>query len=509
MPQNKPLFKYEEENTEKNITGLGGLLLYCELFKALKLDTLIARSLKVKANKQGYRDEQIILALILLNLAGGESVSDIEILEKDEGFCQILRAMELRGTCGRRRERIKRRWRRKEKNTVASPSSIFRYLEHFHDEEEEKKRKVGKAFIPRANKYLSRFPGLNSELVSFAHKRKTLKGVTLDMDATLAATNKRRALYSYKGCQSYQPFNVWCYELNMLLHTEFRDGNVPAGYEQLRMLEESLRLLPEGVEEIYVRSDTAGYQHEILKYCDEGKNERFGRIRFAIGCDVTPGFKESILRDRDIEWSAINSGAEKEREESYQEWAEICYVPSELGRSKKGREYRYIAVREELVQRVLPGMEDNLELPFPTMEMCHKRYKVTALVTNIEWQGEEIVHWYRQRCGKSEEVHSIMKEDLAGGRFPSSDFGENACWWWIMVLALNIQSMMKQLVFGKQWLKKRMKSVRFQIINIPGRIVKGSGGKSFIIRIAHGHPLVNFLNGCRERIMELSYIPSG
>jgi hypothetical protein len=71
-------------------------------------------------------------------------------------------------------------------------------------------------------------------------------------------------------------------------------------------------------------------------------------------------------------------------------------------------------------------------VPFPRMDMCNKRYKVTALVTNLEWSGEEIVHWYRQRCGKSEEVHSIMKEDLAGGRFPSSDFGENACWWWIM-----------------------------------------------------------------------------
>jgi hypothetical protein len=84
MSQMKLFINYEEEKKERNLTGLGGLPLYCELFKALKLDTLINKSLKVKANKQGYRDDQIILALILLNLAGGESVSDIEILEKDE-----------------------------------------------------------------------------------------------------------------------------------------------------------------------------------------------------------------------------------------------------------------------------------------------------------------------------------------------------------------------------------------------------------------------------------------
>ncbi|MEW6419484.1 MAG: hypothetical protein AB1480_15450 [Nitrospirota bacterium] len=38
-----------------------------------------------------------------------------------------------------------------------------------------------------------------------------------------------------------------------------------------------------------------------------------------------------------------------------------------------------------------------------------------------------------QRCGKSEEAHAAMKNDLAGGQFPSGDFGENAAWWWIMV----------------------------------------------------------------------------
>ncbi len=29
---------------------------------------------------------------------------------------------------------------------------------------------------------------------------------------------------------------------------------------------------------------------------------------------------------------------------------------------------------------------------------------------------------YRIRCGKSEEIHSVMKEDLAGGKLPSGNF---------------------------------------------------------------------------------------
>lgn len=79
------------------------------------------------------------------------------------------------------------------------------------------------------------------------------------MDATLVETTKEAALCCYKKFKAYQPLNVWFAEHEMILHTEFRDGNVPAGYEQLRLFKESLDLLPQGVENERLRSDTAGY----------------------------------------------------------------------------------------------------------------------------------------------------------------------------------------------------------------------------------------------------------
>jgi len=42
----------------------------------------------------------------------------------------------------------------------------------------------------------------------------------------------------------------------------------------------------------------------------------------------------------------------------------------------------------------------------------------------MDIDGEELINWYHKRCGKSEEAHSIMKEDLAGGNLPSGNFGE-------------------------------------------------------------------------------------
>ena len=41
-----------------------------------------------------------------------------------------------------------------------------------------------------------------------------------------------------------------------------------------------------------------------------------------------------------------------------------------------------------------------------------------------------------------------MKGDFAGGKLPSGDFGENAAWWWIMILAMNLNTIMKRLGLG-------------------------------------------------------------
>ena len=92
-------------------------------------------------------------------------------------------------------------------------------------------------------------------------------------------------------------------------------------------------------------------------------------------------------------------------------------------RSKNDPVYRYLATREVLEQPQLPGMEEQVELPFPTMTMEKNRYKVFGVVTNRDLEGSELINWLHKRCGKSEEAHSIMKEDLAGGKLPSSALG--------------------------------------------------------------------------------------
>jgi len=498
-------FKYEEEKHDSGMTGLAGLPVYLDLMHAMGLPEVIGRHLCVK--QRGWTDAQMVLSLILLNLAGGDCVEDLRKVEKDEGFCRILRRVEQQGMKRRERRESERRWRKEQRRSVPSASSVFRYLSSFHDVAQEKKRVEGKAFIPVANGHLQGLVKVNEAVAGFLQKRVLQKIATLDQDATLVETSKQDALFSYKGFKSYQPLNTWWAEQQMVLHTEFRDGNVPAGYEQLRVFKESLAILPEGVEQVRLRSDTAGYQHKLLGYCNRGENRRFGRIEFAVGADVTLEFKKAVLREvGEKDWNPLYKEFEGNRVKTTQEWAEVCFVPNAIGHRRDAPVYRYLAIREPLGSLDLPGMSMPQEaFPFQTLQVDLQQYKLFGLVTNMDWDGEALIQWQRERCGKSEEAHSVMKGDFAGGKLPSGDFGENAAWWWIMILAMNLNTIMKRLVLGGSWASRRMKALRFSFINIPGRIVERS--RALIIRLVKGHPALEFYLEARRRIMEMIPAP--
>jgi len=493
-------FQYESEVGRSGMTGLSGLLLYLDLAEAASLSRSLERHLRLREGGQGWTDRQIVMALICLNLAGGDCVEDLRILASDEGFSRVLRRVEQHGMPRRQRRAQDRRWRSERKRSVPSPSAVFRYLASFHDAEQEKLRVSGKAFIPRPSEALLGLGRVQEEFLRFVQSRRPETVATLDMDATLIETSKSESLYCYQSFRAYQPLNVWWAEQGLVAHTEFRDGNVPAGYEQLRVLQESLARLPPGVETVRLRSDSAGYQHELLRYCAQGDNERFGKIDFAVSADVTTEFKRAVARVEASWWKPLGQDGE-------QEWAEVCFVPDPIGRSRKSPEYRYLAIREPLRQRVLPGCEEQGALPLATVPMSGELYKVFGVVTTLAWEGEAVIGWLRERCGKSEEAHAVMKEDLAGGKLPSGDFGENAAWWSMMILAFNLNAAMKKLVLGTGWESKRMKALRFGLIRLPGRVLEHA--RRLRVRLSAGHPAIPLLRTARQRILQLAQAGAG
>ena len=113
MAQGVLPFKYEEEKKATGMTALAGLAVYLDLAQKIGLAESIQKHLNVRAGGQGWIDSQIVIALILLNLAGGDCVEDIKVVEADDGFCEIVKKAELYG--------LKRRGRR----ATSAVSSVF------------------------------------------------------------------------------------------------------------------------------------------------------------------------------------------------------------------------------------------------------------------------------------------------------------------------------------------------------------------------------------------------
>ena len=192
-------------------------------------------------------------------------------------------------------------------------------------------------------------------------------------------------------------------------------------------------------------------------------------------------------------------------EDTGQEWAEVAFVPNWAGHSRNRTDYRFLAIREPLDELDLGDAE---QLPFPT-ELFGQggRYKLFGLVTNSEAPGDAVIWWHRERCGKSEEAHAVMKHDLAGGTLPSGLFGANAAWWAIMVLAHNLNQVMKRLVLGPEWVAKRMKALRFALISLPARVIRHA--RRLILRLPDGHPGLELVLEARKTLKGLARGPTG
>jgi hypothetical protein len=254
--------------------------------------------------------------------------------------------------------------------------------------------------------------------------------------------------------------------------------------------------------------DSAGYQHDVLRYCATGDEGKRDIIEFTVSNDMTAEFRSAVMEAEEENWRPLYRTERGRMVATGQEWAEVVYVPNAIAFTSKVKPYRYMAIRELVKQAVLPGMGDTeaqISLPFATVECNGLTYRVKGIVTNREGAGDELIRWHYERCGKSEEAHAVMKSDLAGVTFPSGKFGANAAWWGIMVLAYNLHAAMRLLALPEGMKNKRLKGIRFALIDVPGRVM--CHARQMFVRLARGHPALEWLRGMRLALSRLSTSP--
>jgi len=70
-------------------------------------------------------------------------------------------------------------------------------------------------------------------------------------------SHKQQSRVTYLGERGYQPMINYWVEQDLILADEFRDGNVPVGIDCLSSFMRTIRALPQSVETLYFRSDSA------------------------------------------------------------------------------------------------------------------------------------------------------------------------------------------------------------------------------------------------------------
>ena len=415
-------------------TARGGLVVLLELLAAKCFLADLPQADGSPA--QGWSDGQMILAVLVLNIAGLDRVSDIDILEADAGLCAMVRRFEP-ALLGMSRRAVGARFRGGRERCFPSARSIRDWLDRFHvagvhDVEREK----GTAWVaPRTERH-DVFREVSRRLVAEGVRGAGAASVTIDLDATIIASGKRECLYTYRaaeglvpGERGYQPLVAFCPEIGMVPWLEIRDGNVPAKLDNLRGLDEALLQLPGEVRQVTLRTDGAGYQENVIRACNNPafrreETRRFGTIGLVCGAKRSEHLMAEVARLGEDAWRPVTGPADTGSghtvtDRAQLECAELPFVSNASCSARPHHVIRYVVTR-----RAIPGGLglDEGELPAAGGRPA---YAIRAYMTNFPapdsprmektnglktMDAGEVVAAAHDRCGREDALGAVRGE---------------------------------------------------------------------------------------------------
>jgi hypothetical protein len=278
----------------------------------------------------------------------------------------------------------------------------------------------------------------------------------VDLDSTLIESWKKEAKPTYEGGCGYQPMLALWAKMNVVVADEFRDGNVPAIQEPLRVARRDLEALPETVQGRYFRGDSACDEESLLTWLRNEQREGgpAGLIGFAVSARMNPVLREEILATPEDRWQPYS-----EDSQVVKQCAQVDYFPEETVENRYREPLRTVAIRIRKKQGELFG--DGAAV------------KHFAVRTNLwDWKPQRLLEWHREKAGSIEAAHAVIKNELAGGVLPCGRFGANAAWFRLTVLSYNVLSALKRLALPAELLTARSKRLRFLIFPTPGKLVR-------------------------------------
>ena len=294
---------------------------------------------------------------------------------------------------------------------------------------------------------------INNKIIIKALKGLEEEELTYDNDATYFDSDKESAQYSYQKRKQFSGLTGCIAQLGMINTVDFRRGNVSPQSGIMNQLKKAVGQAKAAGKRIKnFRSDSAAYCMDVMAYCDINETNYF------ISADKDKAVRRTIERIKASQWRMLSG--EYAKNEGTQ-WAETRHVMS------KGFTVRMLVLRWE-------NPDPDL---FESSPYCYH-----AIVTNnFEIKPMEWLKAHNGRMGTIEHSHEEIKGELGCDYAPSHEFEKNRGYFLIGILAFNMIAILKRFYMGMSTVNWKVKMLRYQFINVCGKIVKS--GRRFCCKI--------------------------
>lgn len=395
---------FKLEATEELLTANAGLALFGEFVRGLGLSRWVAQEMPKPGSGRGYEADAYVTSLVLMLTGGGRSLEDLRTLKGDTALATVLKH-----------------------KALPSTDAVGDWL----------RRTGGEAGLAGLGR-------INQRIAATRIRQSGITAHTLDGDASQIVAEKEAAQFTYKGEQGYMPMIGHLAEAGVVIHDEFREGNIAPATDNLGFIQACEARLPCGHRIAHVRLDSAGYQASIFNHCEEsGKT-------FAIGARLDAPTQKAIAEIPESAWKHYADCA-------------VAETLHSMNGTKKA--FRLIVVKHKHQAELFDDKP---------------RYHVIAS-NRVEPSADTLI-WYRQRGEVSENGIKELKIGFGMERMPCGQFAANAAFFRIGVIAHNLFVLFKHSALDANWLRHKVVTVRWRLFHLPGKVVRHAG--AWVLKVA-------------------------
>ena len=395
---------FKLEATEEMLTANAGLALFGEFVRGLGLSRWLSQEMPKPGSGRGYEADVYVTPLVLMLTGGGRSLEDLRILKRDTALAMVLK-----------------------QETLPSTDAVGDWLRRMGED-------TGLAGLGR----------INQRIVATRIRQTGITAHTLDGDASQIVAEKEAAHFTYKCEQDYMPMIGHLAEAGVVIHDEFREGNIAPATDNLGFIQACEARMPKGHHIAHVRLDSAGYQAGIFNHLDAtGKT-------FAIGGRLDAPTQKAIAEIPDAAWK---------------QYADCAVAETLHSMNETKQAFRLIVVKHKR-----------------QTELFDDKPSYHVIASNRVESTADTLIWYRQRGEVSENGIKELKIGFGMERMPCGQFGANAVFFRIGVIAHNLFVLFKHSVLGTDWQRHKVTTVRWRLFHLPGKVVRHAG--AWVLKIA-------------------------